>query len=148
LEAEGAGESIVSEQISSLKILLAEDDGISSIAVKTLLENAGHSVICATNGLEVIQLLSAERFDLVFMDIQMPLMDGVEATRKIRSSKELGRQSEIPIIAMTAYSMIGDRENFLAAGMNGYIAKPISMKDIDEVLLRLQANRLSPSVDG
>jgi PAS domain S-box-containing protein len=148
LEAEGAGESIVSEQISSLKILLAEDDGISSIAVKTLLENAGHSVTCATNGLEVIQLLSAERFDLVFMDIQMPLMDGVEATRKIRSSKELGRQSEIPIIAMTAYSMIGDRENFLAAGMNGYIAKPISMKDIDEVLLRLQANRLSPSVDG
>ena len=134
------GESLADEQIRSLKILLAEDEGISSFAAKMLLEKSGHSVTCAQNGLEVIQLLSVERFDLIFMDIQMPLMDGVEATRKIRSSKELGRNSVIPIIAMTAYSMIGDRENFLAAGMNDYVAKPISMKEIEEVLLRLQTN--------
>jgi CheY-like chemotaxis protein/anti-sigma regulatory factor (Ser/Thr protein kinase) len=134
------GESLAGEQIRGLKILLAEDEEISSFAARILLENSGHSVTCAQNGLEVIQLLSAERFDLIFMDIQMPFMDGVEATRKIRSSIELGRKSTIPIIAMTAYSMIGDRENFLAAGMNDYVAKPISMNAIDEVLLRLQTN--------
>jgi len=134
------GEGLPGEQIRSMKILLAEDEAISSFAAKILLEKSGHSVTCAQNGLEVIQLLSAERFDLIFMDIQMPLMDGVEATRKIRSSKELGRKSQIPIIAMTAYSMTGDKENFLAAGMNDYVAKPISMEEIDEVLLRLQTN--------
>lgn len=135
-----AGEVQAGKQIHSSKILLAEDEKISSLAAKMMLEQYGHSVTCAQNGLEAIQLLSAERFDLIFMDIQMPLMDGVEATAKIRSSKELGRKSEIPIIAMTAYSMIGDREKFLAAGMNDYIAKPISMKDINKVLLHLQKN--------
>ncbi|WP_136810073.1 ATP-binding protein [Desulfosediminicola flagellatus] len=138
IEARQASESVATEQIRNLKILLAEDEGISSFAAKMLLEKSGHAVTCVQNGLEVIQLLSTEDFDLIFMDIQMPLMDGVEATRKIRSSKELGRKSEIPIIAMTAYSMIGDRENFLAAGMNDYVAKPISMKEINEVLVRLQ----------
>jgi len=134
------GEKLAGGQIRSLKMLVAEDEEISSFAAKMLLERLGHSVTCAKNGLEVIQLLSTERFDLIFMDIQMPLMDGVETTRKIRSSKELGRKSEIPIIAMTAFAMIGDRENFLAAGMNDYIAKPIDMKEIEEVLLRLQKN--------
>ena len=135
------------EQICSLKILLAEDEEISSFAAKMLLENSGHTVTCVKNGLEVIQLLSAERFDLIFMDIQMPLMDGVEATRKIRSSKELGRKSEIPIIAMTAYSMIGDRENFLGAGMDDYVAKPISMKKINEALMRVQTKIASDLSD-
>jgi PAS domain S-box-containing protein len=129
------------ETIKGMKILLAEDDKISSFAGKVLLEKAGHLVTCVKNGLEVIQLLSAERFDLIFMDIQMPLMDGVETTKKIRSSKELGRNSGIPIVAMTAYSMIGDRENFLKAGMTDYIAKPISMAEINAVILRVQKNR-------
>jgi CheY-like chemotaxis protein len=113
-----------------------------------LLENLGHSVTCARNGLEVVQLLSAERFDLIFMDIQMPLMDGEEATRKIRSSKELGRKSEIPIIATTAFAMAGDREKFLAAGMNDYVSKPISMKEIEKVLLRLQKSLQYDAGDG
>jgi CheY-like chemotaxis protein len=140
MEAEQTRKRATAEQIRNLKILLAEDEEISSFAAKMLLEKSGHTVTCAQNGLEVIQLLSTERFDLIFMDIQMPLMDGLEATRKIRSSKELGRKSEIPIIAMTAYSMTGDRENFLAAGMNDYVAKPISMNEINEVLLRFQTN--------
>ncbi len=116
--------------VSSLEILLVEDEPISSMACKLLLENDGHSVVTARNGLEAVQFLSTERFDLIFMDIQMPLMDGLEATRKIRNSKELGRKSEIPIIAMTAYSMVGDRENFLEAGMDDYIAKPVSRDNI------------------
>jgi CheY-like chemotaxis protein/two-component sensor histidine kinase len=135
-----AGEAQAGKQIHSAKILLAEDEKISSFAATKMLEQCGHSVTCAKNGLEVIQLLSAEHFDLIFMDIQMPLMDGIEATKKIRYSKDLGRKSEIPIIAMTAYSMIGDREKFLAAGMNDYVAKPISMKEINRVLLHLQKN--------
>ena len=71
------------------------------------------------------------------MDIQMPLMDGLEATKKIRSSKDLGRNLKIPIVAMTAYSMVGDRERFLAAGMNDYIAKPMSRDNIAAVINRL-----------
>jgi PAS domain S-box-containing protein len=142
------GEGLTEKQIRSLKILLAEDEEISSFAAKMLLENLGHSVTCARNGLEVVQLLSAERFDLIFMDIQMPLMDGEEATRKIRSSKELGRKSEIPIIATTAFAMTGDREKFLAAGMNDYVSKPISMKEIEKVLLRLQKSLQYDAGDG
>jgi len=137
-EGEKVVEQLADNTVKGMKILLAEDEEISSLAGKLLLEHSGHSVTCAKNGLEVIQLLSEARFDLILMDIQMPLMDGVETTRKIRASKELGHKSAIPIIAMTAYSMIGDRENFLAAGMNDYIAKPISMEEINGALLRVQ----------
>ncbi|MBM9606701.1 ATP-binding protein [Desulfopila inferna] len=133
-------EGSAGEQIQSLNILLAEDEKISSFATKKMLEKYGHRVTCAQNGLEVIQYLSAEQFDLILMDIQMPLMDGVEATKKIRTSKELGRKTKTPIIAMTAYSMIGDREKFMDAGMNDYVAKPVNMNVINEVLTRLQKN--------
>lgn len=124
--------------VSTLKILLVEDEPISSLACRLLLEKDGHSVVTAANGLEAIRYLSAEGFDVIFMDIQMPLMDGLETTRKIRGSKELGCNTETPIIAMTAYSMVGDRENFLAAGMNDYIAKPISRDKVAAVLRRVE----------
>jgi PAS domain S-box-containing protein len=125
-----------------LGILLVEDEAISSMACKLLLEKDGHRVVTARNGLEAIDLLSSDDFDLIFMDIQMPVMDGLETTRKIRNSKDLGRKAEIPIIAMTAYSMVGDRENFLDAGMNAYISKPINGDSVVALLNRLQAGKL------
>ncbi|MGW8194852.1 MAG: response regulator, partial [Desulforhopalus sp.] len=123
--------------VGSLKILLVEDEPISSLACRLLLEQEGHSVVTAENGLEAVRSLYGENFDIIFMDIQMPLMDGLEATRKIRGSNDLGRKSEIPIVAMTAYSMVGDRENFLAAGMSDYVAKPINRENVVAVIRRL-----------
>ncbi|SHO52264.1 ATP-binding protein [Desulfopila aestuarii] len=133
-------------KISGLKILLVEDEEISSMAARLMLELEGHTVVTAQNGLEAVQRLSGEKFDLIFMDIQMPLMDGVEATRKIRGSKELGRKAEVPIIAMTAYTMIGDKESFLAAGMDGYVAKPISRDEIATVIAKVLTQRQEPEV--
>lgn len=118
-------------------ILLVEDEVVSAMACRLMLEKDGHRVVSVGNGLEAIQNVSEGRFDLVFMDIQMPIMDGVEATRKIRSSNELGPKSKIPIIAMTAYTMSGDREKFLEAGMDDYIPKPIGRDDMIAVIKRV-----------
>lgn len=78
----------------------------------------GHSVTCANDGLAAIRTLCEGDFDCIFMDIQMPEMNGVQATKAIRSMTELGKKSKIPIIALTAYAMTGDREKFLEAGMD------------------------------
>ena len=101
-----------------------------------LLAKLGFEAVCVENGEAAIEALRNDTFDLVLMDVQMPVMDGVEATRAIRASTRL--DAGIPIIALTAYAMEGDRENFIAAGMNGYVAKPVeldALRDaIDEVL--------------
>ena len=76
------------------------------------------------NGQEVLDLLARGEYSLVLMDVQMPVLDGVEATRRIRASSSLGPRAATPVVAMTAYAMTGDREKFLAAGMNGYVSKP------------------------
>ncbi|MFW2369147.1 MAG: PAS domain S-box protein [Desulforhopalus sp.] len=111
---------------TNLKILLAEDDPISQIVVSRVLGNSGHRVKCVNNGKEVIEILRQNNsFDLLLMDIQMPVMDGIEVTRKLRTAPEFKHAANIPIIAMTAYAMTGDKENFLGSGMNDYIAKPI-----------------------
>ena len=90
----------------------------------------------ATNGQEALDALTRQDFDLIFMDIQMPVLDGVEATRIIRNSKELGDKARIPIIAMTAYAMAGDRETFLRAGMNDYLPKPVGREALVQIIER------------
>ncbi|KAF5054697.1 Sensor histidine kinase RcsC [anaerobic digester metagenome] len=122
------------------RIILAEDDEVNLWAGRKILEKLGHSVTPAANGQEVLEHLARQDFDLIFMDIQMPVMDGVEATRAIRQDKSLGARSSIPIIAMTAYAMTGDREVFLAAGMNDYLAKPVQMDGIRQVIARVLGN--------
>jgi CheY-like chemotaxis protein len=84
-------------------------------------------------------MLSQEDFDLLFMDIQLPGMNGVEAARVIRGSPGLGPKGQIPIIAMTAYAMSGDRENFLEAGLDDYIAKPVDFEELKAVIDRVMA---------
>lgn len=113
-----------------MRILLAEDDWHNAFAAKTLLEKTGHQVFLAANGLEAMDLMENNEFDLILMDVQMPVMDGVAATRAIRSSTTLGPKKDIPIIAMTAFAMRGNKDKFLASGMNGFLAKPVKLDEL------------------
>jgi CheY-like chemotaxis protein len=110
---------------AALRILLAEDNKINQFVARRLLEKHGHTVTVAGNGYEAVSLLDREAFDLVLMDVQMPEMDGFEATAAIRV-KENGTGRHIPIIAMTAHAMKGDEERCLQAGMDSYVPKPIT----------------------
>jgi CheY-like chemotaxis protein len=114
---------------STLRVLLAEDNAINQRLAVRLLEREGHQVQVVATGTEVLARIQRERFDLVLMDVQMPEMDGLEATRRVRQ-REQTTGTHLPIIAMTAHAMKGDRERCLEAGMDDYIAKPILLKDL------------------
>jgi CheY-like chemotaxis protein len=105
-------------------VLLAEDGLINQKVAVNLLEQRGHTVVVASNGRQVLEKLEQELFDLVLMDVQMPEMDGFEATAAIRR-KEQGTDLHLPIVAMTAHAMKGDRERCLEVGMDGYVPKPV-----------------------
>lgn len=116
------------------KVLVVDDDKTSLKAQEHMLRKQGHQVRCAEDGWSALEMLQLEVFDCVFMDIQMPEIDGIEATKRIRSSQKDFKN--IPIIAMTALAMKGDREKLLEAGMDDYIAKPVNMDEVLEVLRR------------
>ena len=118
---------------TSLNILLAEDGLVNQRVAENLLEQRGHKVTVANNGREALAALESESFDIVLMDVQMPTMDGFEATATIRE-REKTTGGHIPIIAMTAHAMKGDRERCLKAGMDGYIAKPIRANYLYETI--------------
>lgn len=124
----------VREAQGSCSILLVDDVEINRELARIILEKRGHRVVQASNGLEAVDAARKERFDLVFMDIQMPLMDGFEATNEIRSFELSQGLQPVPVIAMTAYALQGDRDRCLAAGMDGYIAKPIKEDDLCRVI--------------
>jgi PAS domain S-box-containing protein len=107
-----------------LRILLAEDDDVSRLVAARLLERAGHIVTAVGNGRLALDALERDRYDAVVMDVQMPEMDGLEATAAIRA-REVGGGNHIPIIALTAYAMTGDQERCLQAGMDAYVTKPV-----------------------
>ncbi|WP_155887715.1 PAS domain S-box protein [Paucidesulfovibrio longus] len=138
-------ESRLSQEISAsrvrkskqCRILLAEDEDVNRLATSKLLERKGHIVKAVKDGQEAIALLKEDTFDVILMDIQMPIMDGVEATKAIRGGDAGQGRKDIPIIAMTAYAMSGDKEKFLAAGMNDYTAKPVDVEHIESLILRL-----------
>ncbi|MBZ5700627.1 MAG: response regulator [Acidobacteriia bacterium] len=115
------------------RILLAEDNAVNRQLAMRLLEKHGYSVIVAANGREALAVLEKEAADLVLMDVQMPEMDGFEATRIIRE-REKKSGAHLPILAMTAHAMKGDRERCLAMGMNGYIIKPIKTQELFETI--------------
>jgi PAS domain S-box-containing protein len=120
----------------SLAILLAEDSAVNQKLAVRLLEKQGHKVTVAANGHEALEALEQRPFDLVLMDVQMPDLDGLEATRRIRVH-ECKTGKHIPILAMTAFAMKGDEERCLEAGMDGYVAKPISPQQLFEAIARL-----------
>ena len=109
------------------KILLAEDNRINQRVAQRLLEKRGHLVVLAESGTEALKAWQRQSFDLILMDLQMPEMDGFEATAKIRDQEKPGH---IPIIAMTAHALVGDRERCLAAGMDDYVSKPMNSTDL------------------
>jgi len=119
--------------VAGLYLLLAEDDRINRLAASRLLEKRGHMVDTVENGLEAVQAFRNNEYDCILMDIQMPGMNGMEATRVIRESEEDDGKSRIPIIALTAHAMKGDRETFLAAGMDGYLSKPLDTDALDQM---------------
>lgn len=124
------------EKIHGCKMMLVEDDEINQELAIELLSDNNILTKTAGNGREALDLLNQEEFDCILMDCQMPVMDGYEATRKIR---QLERFKDLPIIAMTAHAMVGDREKVLAAGMNDHITKPI---DPDKMVITI-ANWIS-----
>lgn len=130
--------SILFRDLSHLRILLAEDNVINQKVAQTMLQKMGYRVDTVANGKEAIKALEMLQYDLVLMDVQMPEMDGFEATRRIRDPRSAVRNNEVPIIAMTAHAMKGDRERCLEAGMNDYISKPISFQSLVELLGRWQ----------
>ena len=121
-----------------LRLLLAEDNAVNQRLAVRLLEKHGHSVFVANNGKEAVAALQKEPFDAVLMDVQMPEMDGFEATAAIRAGEQ-GASPHQPIIAMTAHAMKGDRERCLEAGMDGYVSKPLQISELLSVLDRLTA---------
>jgi len=120
---------------NSQNILLVEDDAINQQILRSVLEKLGHTVTIAHNGRQALHTLLARKYDCVLMDIQMPEMDGFETTRRIRSQKQYSTNAQIPIIALTAFAMTGDREQCLAAGMNHYLSKPVDINALEEILL-------------
>jgi CheY-like chemotaxis protein len=126
--------------IQPLRILLAEDSFTNQRLAVGLLSKWGHDVTVAKNGLEAIAAFDAAAFDLVLMDVQMPEMDGFQATAVIRE-REACRNTRTPIIAMTAHAMKGDREECLAAGMDGYVAKPIRRDELQQAIEKVLGDK-------
>jgi PAS domain S-box-containing protein len=128
-------------QPNSLRILLAEDNPVNQAVATRLLQKLGHSLTVAHNGKEALSLLSVHPFDLLLIDIQMPEMDGLTATRRIRE-QEQSTQNHLPIVAMTAHAMSGDRELCIQAGMDGYVSKPINLQRLEDAITGAMENRL------
>jgi PAS domain S-box-containing protein len=138
-----------------LVILLAEDNALNRELATLFLEDRGHRIVCASNGREALDILAKERVDLVLMDIQMPVMDGETATKAIRALTGAATPSTVPIIAMTAHALSGDRQRFLQQGMDGYVSKPIRLDQLQAEIERVACGKEasasacpSPESDG
>ncbi len=130
-----------------LHILLAEDNMVNQKVAEGVLKKRGHSVVSVVNGKQALEALAKESFDLVLMDVQMPVMDGLEATRKIRSGESVTIDAMVPIIAVTAHVMRGDRERCLASGMNGYIPKPFNARELIHSIEQFCPSKFTPGGD-
>jgi CheY-like chemotaxis protein len=131
---------ISESQIRSLRILLAEDNAVNQKFAVRAIEKAGHEVVVASNGREAVNTWQCGRYDVVLMDVQMPEMDGLEATKTIRDIERNRKSvSRTPIIAMTANAMKGDRERCLDVGMDGYVSKPVKRETLFAEITRVLA---------
>lgn len=140
--------TVVDEVPDDIVVLLVEDHAFNQLVATKFLEKRGYKVILAENGLKAVEAMNDSNYDFVLMDVQMPVMDGYVATDKIRKMEQ-SRGGHVPIIAMTAHAMKGDREKCLTAGMDDYVAKPIIEKDLYNTIdkwLRKEENR--PLVSG
>ncbi len=118
------------------KILVVEDEAVNRLAISKMLEKQGAEVHCVESGELALKALSDNKYDLIFMDIQLPAMDGVEVTEIIRTDPKFASIAKTPIIALTAHAILGDREKFLDAGMDDYLSKPVDMKKLVDTMAR------------
>ena len=127
--------SYAPERVGGLRILVAEDNVVNQKLIVRMIEKRGHGVVVASNGREAVERFKAGHYDVILMDVQMPEMDGIAATREIRNSKLETRN--LPIIALTAHAMKGDREKCLEAGMDEYVTKPIKAEELFSAIEKL-----------
>jgi CheY-like chemotaxis protein len=125
---------------TALEILLAEDNAVNQRLATRMLQKRGHQVTVVSNGREAVESLERSSYDLVLMDVQMPLLDGIAATTLIRE-REKGTGIHQPIVALTAYAVKGDQDRCLAAGMDGYLPKPIRPEELDALLQTYSSKR-------
>ncbi|MEZ7196490.1 PAS domain S-box protein [Pseudodesulfovibrio karagichevae] len=128
-----AHDQVVPSRNGGLSILVAEDERVNRVVVQRILEKLGHRAVCVGSGEEAIKILREQSFDLFLSDIQMPGLDGVATTKVIRGDLGL----DIPVIALTAHAMQGDRDRFIAAGMNGYVSKPFEIDRLQQEIERV-----------
>jgi signal transduction histidine kinase/CheY-like chemotaxis protein len=131
-----AAQPAVSRNSAGIEILLAEDNPVNQKVAVRMLEKRGYSIQVAATGREALDAVAQRRFDLILMDVQMPEMDGMEATIAIRDREKI-TGAHTPIIALTAHAMLSDRERFRAAGMDGYASKPIQIEELEREIARL-----------
>jgi len=129
-----ARSQVAQERRRSMRILLVEDNRVNQMVGVAILKRLGLQVTVASNGKEALRVVAQEKYHLVLMDVQMPEMDGYEATGKIRGNKDGLTNPDVPIIAMTGHAMKGDAEKCLDAGMNDYVSKPVDPKVLAEVV--------------
>jgi PAS domain S-box-containing protein len=127
----GAAPQAIPAEVRGLRVLVAEDNFVNRTLAAKLLERLGHVPTAVASGIEVLGELARRRFDAILMDVQMPEMDGLETVQRIRAGQSGINGADIPVIAISAHAMTGDRERFLEAGMNDYIAKPVDINELD-----------------
>jgi CheY-like chemotaxis protein len=137
----------ISEAHRSLRILVAEDNAVNRLLVTALLGKRGYTIVTVVNGREAVAAVTEDVFDIVLMDVQMPEMDGLEATAAIRKL-EMVTGTHVPIIALTAHAMKGDREICVAAGMDEYLSKPINPKQLFALIESLTGVAASTELDA
>lgn len=137
-----AGQDMARLELPEMKILVVEDEGINAMVITTMLERLGQKPVHVENGREALKRLEEEQFDCVLMDIQMPELDGMETTQKIRRLRP-GDQGDIAVIALTAHATSEDRARCMGAGMNGYLTKPVEFSRLADVLVQVVRNSLS-----
>ena len=132
--------------MARLEILVAEDNAVNQKLMAHMLEALGHDCVFAADGQEAVAHAAKGGFDVVLMDVQMPVLDGIGATRRIR---ELGTAAaKVPIVAVTANAMADDREKYLAAGMDGYVSKPLNLTNLAAAIERIREKTEAPRLLG
>ena len=128
----------------NLRILVAEDNKVNQVVVKRILEKSGHRVSIVENGRQALDAIAAETFDLVLMDVQMPVLDGLQATARLRARESAEGLPRLPVVALTAHAMVGDRERCLESGADEYVTKPINAGQLHEVMGNLIGRKAIP----
>jgi CheY-like chemotaxis protein len=130
---DGCHEGLV-EEGKALKVLLAEDDRVNRLYSQRVLQKLGHDCVVASDGREALDILKEQCFDMIFLDVQMPHADGLEVLQQLRSNSTYAANAHVPVVAVTAHAMKGDKHALLRAGMDGYLAKPFTITAIDKAL--------------